>query len=77
MNHLTIGDIIGLFLGKTSLPKEIADCGFPQGFSAYFCTGDVRFAGKTFTPGISFNGTFEVPFLGIKAAAEVQVGQSG
>ena len=57
------------------MPKEIADCGFPEGIEAYFCTGNVNFAGKNYPPGLYFKGTFAIPFLGIRAEAEVQVGQ--
>lgn len=75
INRLTLGDIVGLFLKKMSLPKEIADCGFPEGVEAYFCTGNVNFAGKVYPPGLYFKGTFALPFLGIRAETEVQVGQ--
>ncbi|XP_062511798.1 uncharacterized protein LOC134187652 isoform X2 [Corticium candelabrum] len=69
MNRLTVGDIIGHFL---ELPKEIAEIGFSSGFSAYFCTGDLKIAGKQYSRGIFFKSTFEVPFLGIRAETEVQ-----
>ncbi|XP_028405118.1 uncharacterized protein LOC114527617 [Dendronephthya gigantea] len=73
--RLLLEDVINLFAGRAvSLPRKLAEVGFPDEVKIYFSVqGNPDCFGKRYDPGVEIHGTLQIPFLSIRARIDLSI----
>ena len=73
--RLLLADIVNTFANKAlNWPNKIAEMGFPDEVNIYVSpNGNDACFGKVYKPGVEIHGTFQIPFLHVRARADISI----